>query len=186
MAIWATVLSNLGSSRLSARRIIGDSCRWRSMTSLVISVNRYWSIADPSVYRKSVKPRLVDVCFLSFGERGEREEIEERKRERRIVRVNFVPGIWFIDSPSAERKETVHGIPITRSCPCLSRSSTISIGRSSCCACWICWSWSIFGNELEGWVGWSPCCRRSSSSRRAKVSSKRCGVCSSLLNNARD
>ena len=57
------------------------------MTSLIISVNRYWSIADPSVYRKSVKPRLVDVvlinvCFLSFRERVESEEIEERERER--------------------------------------------------------------------------------------------------------
>ena len=52
------------------------------MTSLIISVNRYWSIADPSVYRKSVKPRLVDVCFLSFRERVEREEIEERERAK--------------------------------------------------------------------------------------------------------
>ena len=56
------------------------------MTSLIISVNRYWSIADPSAYRKSVKPRLVDVvlinvCFLSFRERVEREEIEERESE---------------------------------------------------------------------------------------------------------
>ena len=58
------------------------------MTSLIISVNRYWSIADPSVYRKSVKPRLVDVvlinvCFLSFpfvsASRGRRLKREKER-----------------------------------------------------------------------------------------------------------